>query len=462
MRVFDKIEESVLRYLISRKSAPDDDWYRLGRAAAAEAACINRRFEQLKVRANIDTDRIIASDTGNFIRYPLRAFGKIADINSVIKDLETAVSTHRRTETSIHLRRPMLALEMAYPLETNPLTWATAKHRLDALRPFQALLGMDYTATDPQPAILDFGSKIVASGMIAGATGSGKTTLIANMAVSLCHSTTPRDLQIVFCDPKFDDDYFALAQMPHVTMVNEPDDCIRAIYAVKDELEKRKRSPSKSRVVLFIDEYADLKGSQDDDGDALSRAMASITAIGRSKGIHVVLATQKPTTEIVDTVAKGNLTVRLGGAVMTPKESEIVMGRGGVGCESLEGKGAFYAILGGGRVIRTQSYLLDGEILENATRAVANKWSSVEPMRIDMDGIEIAMPSATDDAIDAVMIEQVMTAMEFGEMFKADGSKVRGARAEVLRILFDGAPDKGTPGRTVDRILDKIWAIRDA
>jgi DNA segregation ATPase FtsK/SpoIIIE-like protein len=276
------------------------------------------------------------------------------------------------------------------------------------------------------------------------------------MMVSLCHATSPAQLQIVFCDPKFDEDYTALATLPHVTMVNEPADCIRAIAAVHAELERRKRSPSPSRVILFIDEYADLKGAQADDGDALSRMMAQITAVGRSKGIHVMLATQKPTTEIVDTVAKGNLTVRIGGAVMTPKESEIAMGRGQVGCETLEGRGAFYAVLGGGRLIRIQSYMLDGQTLERATEDVADRWQGVEPMRIEMGDVTFVQPAPPAEAMDNAMIGRVLESMALDAIFDESGELLRGARAQILRLLFDGADDKGTPGRTVDRILDKM------
>lgn len=455
--MFRWIEKQLLSLLLRRTENADPAWYEIGRMTSAEVAAINGMFESLRIRAVVNTDNVIASRTGNFIRYPLRTYGKIADISSVINDLEMTVSMHRGVETAIHLRRPILALEMPFPGETVVLTWKSAKRRLSGLQSFQALLGMDYTADSPRPAVLDFGSKIIASGLIAGATGSGKTTLIANLITSLCHATSPSRLQVIFCDPKFDNDYFALAGLPHVTMVNEPADCIRAIHAVHAELERRKRHPTDSKIILFIDEYADLKSSQDDGGDALGRIMAQITAVGRSKGVHIMLATQKPTTEIVDTVAKGNLTVRVGGMVMTPKESEIAMGRGGVGCEVLEGRGAFFAVLGGGRLVRVQSYLLDGEILERAVDDVAGRWTSAEPLRIDMDNIDIHIPAPTTDDMDGIMIERILAGITYGDLFDENGEIVRGGRAKILRLLFDeDTADAGTPRRTISRILDKL------
>lgn len=455
MGIMSVIEQSAVKLLSRRGSGITPEGFALSKAAAAEARVINGTFQQLGIRAVINTDNVIASPTGNFVRYPLRTYGKIANINSIINDLEMAVSMHRGIETQVHLRQPMLALEMAYPLETRVLTWASAQKRLDALRPFQALLGMDYTADHPSPTVLDFGSKVTASGLIAGATGSGKTTLIANMITSLCHATSPANLQILFCDPKFDEDYSDLEGLPHLTMFNEPADCATAIRSVYAELERRKRTPDKaSRIILFVDEYADLMGNALIDGDELNRLMALITAAGRSKGIHVLLSTQKPTTDVVDTVAKGNLTFRICGSVVTPKESEIAMGRGGVGCESLEGKGAFFATFGGGRVVRLQSYYVDSEALERATNAIAERWHSVDPLRIELTA-ETTEPSQYDK--DAPLLTKINDTLTRDEIFDSDGNLIRGARAKILRLLFgDDARDNGTNARTIDRILTKI------
>ncbi len=455
MGIMSTIEQSAIRLLSRRGSGITPETFEIGKVAAAEARVINGTFQQLGIRAIINTDNVIASPTGNFVRYPLRTYGKIANISSVVNDIEMAISMHRGIETQVHLRQPMLALEMAYPLETRILTWLAAQQRLNALRPFQALLGMDYTADDPHPTILDFSSKIVASGLIAGATGSGKTTLIANMITSLCHATSPVHLQILFCDPKFDEDYSTLEGLPHLTMFNEGADCVTAIRSVYAELERRKRTPDKaSRIILFIDEYADLVGNQEIDGDELNRLMALITAAGRSKGIHVILATQKPVADVVDTVAKGNLTFRIGGMVMTPKESEIVMGRGGVGCESLAGRGAFYATFGGGRVVRLQSYYVDAETLERATNAITERWHTVDPLRIELTA-ETATPTQYDK--DAPLLAKINEALTRDEIFDVDGNLIRGARAKILRLLFgEGARDNGTNARTIDRLLTKM------
>ena len=144
MGIMSTIEQSAIRLLSRRGSGITPETFEIGKVAAAEARVINGTFQQLGIRAIINTDNVIASPTGNFVRYPLRTYGKIANISSVVNDIEMAISMHRGIETQVHLRQPMLALEMAYPLETRILTWLAAQQRLNALRPFQALLGIGY------------------------------------------------------------------------------------------------------------------------------------------------------------------------------------------------------------------------------------------------------------------------------------------------------------------------------
>ena len=151
--------------------------------------------------------------------------------------------------------------------------------------------------------------------------------LIIGKLTSLTHSTSPAENLIIFCDPKFDPDWKILSDLPHVVMVSEPADCVAAIASVKAELERRKRQPDKRKLILVIDEYADFLGDLPKDTlVTVESQIRSITSVGRSLGIHVDPHHPKPTIEIVDSIAKGNLTTRCGGMVMTSKESEIAMG----------------------------------------------------------------------------------------------------------------------------------------
>lgn len=432
--------------------------YNLGKVAAREVSVIHERFEQLDVRANINVDGIVASDTGNFIRYPLLAYGKIASIESIEDDLSTAISMLRGMETEVHIRKPLLAIELPYPLPTRPLLWSDAN--LKALQPFQALLGMDYTTMPPKPAVIDYNRRTVAHSLTAGATGSGKSVLIIGKMTSFAHSTSPADALFIFCDPKFDPDWKVLADLPHVVMVSEPADCVAAIASVKTELERRKRNPDKRKLILVIDEYADFLGDLPKDVLAtVETQIRSITSVGRSLGIHVDLITQKPSVEIVDSIAKGNLTTRCGGMVMTQKESEIAMGRGGIGCELLPGQGSFYTVIGGGRVQRIQSYLIEGEDLDQAIDAINQRWAGCEPYRIEMLESGVIASSSAQGAtnIDELNAERILEHYEPGELFDDAGNVRKGMQLAAVRVLFgNDAENAGTPRRTTVRALEII------
>lgn len=461
----DSIKQTItnkLLGLMAGEQVTAEQW-NLGRVAAREVCVIHDRFEQLNVRANVDMQNVVASDTGNFIRYPLIAFGKIASIEAIEDDLSMAISTLRGVETEVHIRKPLLAIELPYPLPTRPLLWSDAK--LNQLKPFQALLGMDYTRTDPAPALIDFAKRHVGHVLVAGASGSGKTVELINLIVSLCYSTSPEDLQIIFIDSKYDEDWSALPGLPHVTMVNEPAACAAAIASVRAELERRKPNPDKRKILLIADEYADLRGMLGDGGDAIDADVRAITNIGRSKGVHLLLCTQKPVADLVDTVGKANMTSRVGLQVMTPKESEIAMGRGGVGCENLPGLGAFYAIVGGGRLVRGQSYLLEGENLDQAIDDVSAKWADVDPYRIEMlevGGGVLTMPMPASAATkvaneDAANAAKILERFTYAELFDDSGNARKGMQLAAVKTLFgDSAENAGKWHRVTASALNYI------
>lgn len=450
----DRLKEWAISLLLDSPQEPE--LRQLGQVAAREINIVHDRFQQLGVRAEVNVASVTASDTGNFLRFPLLAHGKISAIESIEQDLSVAISMHRGTETQVHIRTPMLALELPYPLATRPLLWSDAN--LKALQPFQALLGMDYTADMPKAAVLDFSKRHVGHLLVAGASGSGKTVELINLIVSLCHSTSPEDLQIIFIDSKFDEDWAQLPGLPHVTMYNEPTECAAAISSVKAELENRKRNPDKRKIILIADEYADLRGVLGATGDEVDANIRTITNVGRSKNIHVLLCTQKPVVELVDSVGKANMTSRICLQVMTSKESEIGMGRGGIGCEDLPGLGAFNAIVGGGRVVRGQSYLLEGDALTEAIDAVNAKYANVEPYRIEM--IEPSEQTETNSAstnIDELNALRILEVYSYDQLFDEAGTIRKGMQAAAVKVLFgEGAQNAGKWHRTAAAALNYI------
>ncbi|MGD9725201.1 MAG: FtsK/SpoIIIE domain-containing protein [Nitrospiraceae bacterium] len=434
----------------------------IGYVAAKEIALINGLFQQLKIRALIDHTGVVGSETGNFIRYPLKTYGKVAALESITTDLEVLLSMHRKAETKVTVRTPMLAIETDYPLATRPLMWGDAK--LGQLKPFQALLGMDYTSMHPAPAILDYSRKTLAHALIAGTTGSGKSVLVIGLINSLCHSTAPDKLSLIFLDPKFDPDWRVLTGLPHVTMRSEPADCVAAIASVKAELERRKRSSDQRKLILIIDEYADFRGDLDkEERERVEQNLVSITSVGRSLGIHVVLITQKPTIEVVDTVAKSNLSTRICGMVTTAKESEIGMGRGGIGCETLESAGSFYAVIGGGRTQRIQSYLIEGHALETAVEQTAVRWADHEPYQITLlAGLEARETQTSRSPHDMPLewcVQRVIESELFTDIFPEGGEPHKRAKGLIVELLFgEGTPNRGRENELGRKVFDAIVA----
>jgi DNA segregation ATPase FtsK/SpoIIIE-like protein len=453
MTLRERLIDWALNRLNGREYTSTDE-YRLGRQAAKEVTLIHDLFDRLGINAAININAIVASDTGGFIRYPLLPGCRVSAITSIKADLETAISMHRGIEIAVNIRQPMLALEIPFPGERRPLFWSDAN--LDKLKPLQMLLGMDYTSDNPSPLVMDLNNGAIGHGLISGATRSGKTKLISLMINSICRTTGPDKILAIFIDPKWDENFTALTGLPHVLVVNEPDECAAMIGAVRAELNRRKRNPTHEKIVLIIDEYADLRGNLSKEAIAqLDADVTSIASIGASKHVHLFMATQKPVVEVVDTVAKGNLTTRIGGAVTTPEESRIAMGQPGVGCDALEGKGSFYVSVARGPIRRIQAYLLDGAELDQAVMETAQRWAGVEPYRIYVP--EAGEGGEESHNPDQAYASKLLDALAYDQLFGEDGKPRPKVKTKAAKILF--GPDAemtGTQGRVVNRVFALI------
>ena len=144
---------------------------------------------------------------------------------------------------------------------------------------------------------------------------------------------------------------------------------------------------------------------------------------------------------------------------MTQKESEIAMGRGGIGCELLPGQGSFYTIIGGGRVQRIQSYLIEGEELDRAVGAINQRWAGCEPYRIEMLESGAATPATSQPAtsIDELNAARILEHYEPSDLLDDAGNARKGMQLAAVRILFGAdAENAGTPRRTTVRALEVV------
>ena len=240
--------------------------------------------------------------------------------------------------------------------------------------PITAILGL---GDDGAPLLIRLSSPDVAHVLVAGTTGSGKTVLLQTMILSLALTNRPPSappsgreptpspcegegrgggLALVLIDPK-GRAFSPFNGLPHLArpVVREAEEAVEALHSLV-RLMERQGDPSgfpkpKGSVVVVIDELADLLMVG---GKPVQWALTRLTQRGRQAGIHVIAATQKPTTAVLGSLVKANFPVRLVGRVTSAEDARTATGWSGTGAERLMGRGDFLAVAEG-RVIRFQA-----------------------------------------------------------------------------------------------------------
>ena len=240
--------------------------------------------------------------------------------------------------------------------------------RIARLPRMTAILGVD---EEGSPLLLKITSPDIAHILIAGTTGSGKTMLLKTMLLSLALTNPQHTLQMALIDPKARG-LSALAQLPHLIrpIENDPEQAVKVLEGMVVEMERRDRLHfSRPAIVVAIDELADLRMAA---GKQVERTLARLTQRGREAGIHVIVATQRPSSEIVGGMVKANLPVRLVGAVTSPEDAKVATGLAGSGANRLRGRGDFL-LVARQEVIRFQAaYARD----ETIRQLIHRHWSS--------------------------------------------------------------------------------------
>lgn len=438
--------DRLLALLPGRKPA-DNDLPKLRRIARREIAEIDMLFIKLGIDAWVDRRHITGSATGGFIRYPVLTGGKVSALAGIDRDLCVLFTKERGQRiTSAGVVFPEQWIELPYPLARRPLPWAKAN--LDELRKFQALIGVDHSGNSAKPVVLDYNDDTVSHALLSGTTGSGKSTELAAVILSLAYSTSPADAKIVIVDPKISMHIAPLAGLPHVSLFNDLQGCLDAIASVKAAKDKRRGKRPRQRVFLFVEEFAELD-SEAGPADLIG-PLRSVVGTGRESGVHVVACTQKATVDVIDTVLKANLPTRIAGKVTTAKESEVATGVTGAGAERLPGRGAFL-FSNGGDLQRVQGYYLTPDEIAGAVNQIAARWHNVKPYSIDW--IESPPAVGPADELDA-HIAKVLDAWELADLVDADGPKW-GAKSKVAETLFN-ARYAGNNRAAVDAVLGRI------
>ena len=227
--------------------------------------------------------------------------------------------------------------------------------------------------------------------LIAGTTGSGKSVCTNSLIISLMYKSSPEDVRFIMVDPKM----VELAPyngIPHllIPVVTDPKKAAGALqwavyemmkryklfseHGVKDlkgynalALEKPELSLEKlPSVVVVIDELADLMLVA---AKEVEESICRVAQMGRAAGMHLVIATQRPSADVITGLMKANIPSRIAFAVASSLESRIILDT--VGAEKLVGRGdMLYAPLGAGKPRRVQGCMITAEEIEEVVRFV--------------------------------------------------------------------------------------------
>lgn len=216
--------------------------------------------------------------------------------------------------------------------------------------------------------------------LVAGSTGSGKSVCLNTLLISLIYRTSPEDLRIILVDPKRVE-FGIYNQLPHLLLpkaITEPKKALNAFDWLINEMERRfmvfqdcyvknineynmqaevqnKTLPKMPYIILIVDELADLVVTTNK--KELEEKIIRLTQKARAAGIHLILATQRPSVDIITGTIKINLPARIAFAVSQFVDSKTILDQGGA--EKLLGRGDMLYSPSDGEPTRVQGAFVD-------------------------------------------------------------------------------------------------------
>jgi len=237
------------------------------------------------------------------------------------------------------------------PVDLRSLMESEAFRRLAEKSPLAIALGRDVSGA-PYAADLARMPHL----LIAGTTGSGKSVCISTITVCLAMNNRPEDLKLVLIDPKMVE-LSRFAGLPHV--IGKPESDIERIPAVLrwvtremdarykqfaqlgarnlleyNQIVARRDEPTLPYIVVLIDELADLMLQSPIETE---KTICRLAQMARATGIHLVVATQRPSVDVVTGLIKANFPARISFAVASATDSRVILDQ--TGAESLLGRG---------------------------------------------------------------------------------------------------------------------------
>ncbi|KSU83620.1 DNA segregation ATPase FtsK/SpoIIIE, S-DNA-T family [Fictibacillus enclensis] len=257
--------------------------------------------------------------------------------------------------------------------------------------PLTVALGLDLSG---DPIVTDL--QKMPHGLIAGATGSGKSVCINSILISLMYKASPEDVRLLLVDPKMVElaPYNAI---PHLVtpVITDPKEATTALKWTVEEMERRyeafarhgvrdiKRFNDKMKreqlyankmpyIVVVIDELADLMMVSPQD---VEEAICRIAQKARACGIHLLVATQRPSVDVITGLIKANIPTRTAFAVSSAVDSRTIIDMSGA--ERLLGRGdMLFLENGSSKAVRIQGNFVSDDEIERVTAFVKEQHST--------------------------------------------------------------------------------------
>ena len=318
--------------------------------------------------------------------------------------------------------------------------------------------------------------------LIAGATGSGKSVCVNSIICSILYRRSPEEVRFLLIDPKIVELKF-FNDIPHLLtpVVTDPRRAFQALQYCITEMERRyslldafgvrdirsfNRKAAKQKttigklpyIVIVVDEFADLMATT---GKEMEATLARLAAMSRAVGLHLVLATQRPSIDVITGLIKANIPTRIAFMVASKFDSRIIIDS--VGAEKLLGQGDMLFSAAWDPVpVRMQGTYLDEDEVEavtDAAKALGQPDYIDEEIFFDNDDMEDFIAGDSVDPLMDKALEIIITAGKASASYLQRRLKIgynRAARIiEEMEMRGIVGPANGSKPREILHVPDR-------